>query len=266
MLAEQRRAHIMELIRRNGAVRVSDLVRDLDVSDMTIRRDLGVLAAAGLVLKVHGGATRVADSASYEPSFAAKSSLQQAEKRSIAATAARLVTPGMAIAMSAGTTTNALAAELVDVPGLTVVTNSLHISEALHLNGRPDQTVLLTGGLRTPSDALVGPMAVAALSSIHVDLVFMGVHGMTLETGFTTPNLLEADTDRALIAAGRTLVVVADHTKWGVVGISSIARLDEADVLITDDKLDGDAAATLEGCVGRLVVVPAAADDSRSAG
>ena len=74
----------------------------------------------------------------------------------------------------------------------------------------------------------------AALRTVHVDLVFVGVHGMDPRSGFTCPNLLEADTDRALIEAGRRLVVVADHSKWGVIGISSIARLDQADVLVTD--------------------------------
>lgn len=254
MLAEQRQGHILELIRRDGAVRVAELVRNLGVSDMTIRRDLGVLSDAGLVQKVHGGATLVADSASYEPSFTAKSTLERVAKREIAAEAARLVEPGTAIGMSAGTTTHAVAGELLDVPGLTVVTNSVHIADLLYQHGRSDQTILLTGGTRTPSDAYVGPLAVNALASIHVDLVFMGVHGMTVETGFTTPNMLEAETDRALVDAGRRLVVVADHTKWGVVGISSIARLDEADTLITDGGLDAGAVAALREAVGDLVL------------
>jgi DeoR/GlpR family transcriptional regulator of sugar metabolism len=255
MLAEQRQAAILELVSRDGAVRVSDLVRDLDVSDMTIRRDLGVLADAGLVQKVHGGATRVTDSPSYEPRFAAKIALQQAEKRAIAAAAAGLIEPGSAIAMSAGTTTHALAHELVDVPGITVVTNSIHIADVLYTNGGTDQTVVLTGGVRTPSDALVGPVAINALASIHVDLVFMGVHGMSPETGFTTPNLLEAETDRALIDAGRKLVVLTDSSKWGVVGISSIASLSQADILITSDGLDPEALEALESTVGELIIV-----------
>lgn len=261
MLAEQRQDHILELVKRSGAVRVSDLVHDLGVSDMTIRRDLGVLAQAGLVQKVHGGATLVADSSAYEPSFTAKSGLERGAKRAIAAAAAKLVSPGTAIAMSAGTTTHALADELLDVPGLTVVTNSVHIADLLYQHGRTDQTILLTGGVRTPSDAYVGPVAVNALASIHVDLVFMGVHGMTEETGYTTPNLLEADTNRALVDAGRSLVVVADHTKWGVVGISSIARLDEADILITDSDLDAAAKASLGKAVGELIVADSQPQD-----
>jgi len=257
MLAEQRQEAILELVLRNGAVRVSDLVQDLEVSDMTIRRDLGVLADAGLVQKVHGGATRVADSPSYEPRFTAKAALQQGEKHAIAAAAASLVEPGSAIAMSAGTTTHALANELVDVPGITVVTNSIHIADILYTNGRTDQTVLLTGGIRTPSDALVGPVAINALAELHVDLVFIGVHGMSPDTGFTTPNLREAETNRALIGSGRRLVVVTDHSKWGVVGISTIARLNQADILITDEGLDPDAREALESTVGELIIVRA---------
>lgn len=255
MLARQRQAKIMERVREEGAVRVADLVRDLGVSDMTVRRDLEILDGRGLLAKVHGGATAMAGSASFEPGFAVKSSLEQAEKNAIAAAAVGLVEPGMVIGVSAGTTTYALAQRLVGVAGLTVVTNSIPVAEVLHQTGQADQTIILTGGMRTPSNALVGPFAVAALRTVHVDIVFVGVHGMDTRSGFTCPNLLEAETDRALINAGRRLVVVADHSKWGVIGISSIARLDQADVLITDAGLDPDARRLLEAEVRGLVVV-----------
>ena len=110
--------------------------------------------------------------------------------------------------------------------------------------------------MRTPSDALVGPFALSALQTTHLDLVFMGVHGMDAKSGFTTPNLLEAETNRALIAAGRRLVVTADHTKWGVVGISSIARLEEANTLITDAGMPREAQDILKENVGELVLAP----------
>src|SRR6476659_5889019 len=234
MLARQRQAFILDRVREDGAVRVADLVRELGVSDMTVRRDLEILDERGLLEKVHGGATALEGSALFEPGFTAKSSLQQAEKDAIADAAAALVEPGMAIGVSAGTTTYALAQRL-----------------------RTDQTIILTGGVRTPSEALVGPFAVAALRTVHVDLVFVGVHGMDPRSGFTCPNLLEADTDRALIESGRRLVVVADHSKWGVIGISSIARLDQADVLITDAGLQPDARAVLSEAVRELIVVEA---------
>jgi DeoR/GlpR family transcriptional regulator of sugar metabolism len=83
----------------------------------------------------------------------------------------------------------------------------------------------------------------------------MGVHGMDARSGFTTPNLMEADTNRALVAAGRRLVVLADHSKWEMVGISSIANLSDADVLITDEGLEDEAREVLGAEVGELVVV-----------
>ena len=255
MLARQRQAYILERVREDGAVRVADLARDLRVSDMTVRRDLELLHGRGLLEKVHGGATALAGSALWEPGFAAKSTLQLAEKEAIAEAAVSLIAPGTAIGISAGTTTYELARRLVDIPGLTVVTNSVPVADVLHHAGRADHTIILTGGVRTPSDALVGPFAVSALRTIHVDLVFMGVHGMDPHSGFTTPNVLEADTDRALVEAGRRLVVVADHTKWGIIGISTIARLDQADTLISDSGLEPEARTSLEDIVGELVIV-----------
>ncbi len=225
LFAHQRQDFILGRVREHGAVRVADLVRELGVSDMTIRRDLETLDERGLLVKVHGGATAI-PLALYEPGFSAKSTLQLAEKEAIAAAAARLVEPGMAIALSAGTTTYALAGRLADIPGLTVVTNSIRVADVLDRSHRHDQTVILTGGVRTPSEALVGSFAVAQLRTVHLDMVFMGVHGMETRAGFTCPNLLEAETDVALIEAGRRLVVMADHAKWGVIGIASIARLD----------------------------------------
>jgi DeoR/GlpR family transcriptional regulator of sugar metabolism len=258
VLARQRHSYILDRLRAEGGVRVADLVRELGVSDMTVRRDLKQLQDQGLLEKVHGGATSIAGSALSEPGFSAKSSLEQEAKEAkeaIAEAAAAMVHPGQAIAISAGTTTHAVARRLLDVPRLTVVTNSVPVSDVLYHGGRADQTVILTGGTRTPSDALAGPFAVAAMRTVHVDLVLMGVHGMDLRAGFTTPNMLEAETGRALVDSGRSLVVVADHTKWGVIGVSQIARLSQADVLITDSGLEPSAQQALAGEVRELVVV-----------
>jgi DeoR/GlpR family transcriptional regulator of sugar metabolism len=256
MLARQRQTLILTRVREDGGVRVADLARDLGVSDMTVRRDLEILHNRGLLEKVHGGATSLPGSALFEPGFAAKSTLQEPEKEAIATAALGLVLPGTAIGISAGTTTYALARRLVDMPGLTVVTNSVPVADVLYRAGRPDQTIILTGGVRTPSDALVGPFAVAALRTMHLDQVFMGVHGMDPKSGYTTPNVLEADTDRALVASGRRLVVVADSSKWGTIGISSFAGLDEADTLVTDAGLGAGARAILGDAVRELILAP----------
>lgn len=256
MLARERQSYILERVRTAGAVRVSDLTEALSVSDMTVRRDLDLLARQGLVEKVHGGATAPALNSTDEPGFETKSELARKEKDAIAALAVTLVRPGCAVGLSAGTTTWTLAHRLLDVPGITVVTNSVEIASVFYRSPRPDQTIVLTGGVRTPSDALVGPVAVATLRSLNLDIVFLGVHGMDEHIGFTSPNLLEAETSRALARAARRLAVVADHTKWGVVGISTIAALHEADVLLSDSGLAGPALAVLTQQVGDVRLAP----------
>jgi DeoR/GlpR family transcriptional regulator of sugar metabolism len=255
MLAAKRRSRILAELHRDGTVRVTDLVDLLGVSDMTVRRDLVALHRDGLLEKVHGGALAVAEPSSSEPGFAAKSVQRLREKEAIAARAAELVRAGMAIAVSAGTTTHALAEHLATIPNLTVVTNSVWVGDVLHRAGDSSTSVLLTGGLRTPSDALVGPVAVSSLRSLHLDACFMGVHGMDLRAGFSTPNLLESETNRAMIERSRRLIVCADSSKWGVVGLSSMASLSEASVLITDDGLSAHASGVLADHVGELVLV-----------
>ena len=262
MLATQRQERILAEIRSQGAVRVANLVADLDVSDMTIRRDIAELARRGLVHRVHGGAVD-ARHAAHEPGFRAKRELATAEKTAIARLALEHITPGSAIALSAGTTTHLLAmliAEDRTRRPLTVVTNSLRAAEALDHPDDHSLTVVLTGGTRTPSDALVGPVTTRALEALRVDVLFLGVHGMDTRAGLTTPNLLEAETDRALIATAATTVVLADHTKWGAVGLSRIADLANVDILICDDGLPPEATAALGDVVGRLILVPTAAE------
>lgn len=255
MLAAERRAHIMVHLERDGTVRVSDLVSLLGVSDMTVRRDLEVLQGHGVLDKVHGGAVVRAEPSALEPGFEVKSARQTDQKESIALRAAALVAPGSAIAISAGTTTYTLARHLVSIPGLTVVTNSVWVADVLHRSGNTTLTVLLTGGLRTPSDALVGPIAISALRSLHLDAVFMGVHGMDARAGFSTPNLLEAETNRAMVSSGRRLLVLADSTKWGVVGLSSMAALEEASTVISDVGLSSQARMALTEQVDEVILV-----------
>ncbi|CAL9346349.1 Glucitol operon repressor [Streptomyces sp. enrichment culture] len=247
LLAEQRRALILDEVRRRGGVRVNELTRRLNVSDMTVRRDLDVLARQGVVEKVHGGAVPVAEARTHEPGFEAKSALEPGAKEDIARVAAAMVAPGAAIALSGGTTTYAVARRLLDVPDLTVVTNSVRVADVFHSAsprgagpgggagpGPGPATVVLTGGVRTPSDSLVGPVADQAIGSLHFDVLFLGVHGVSVEAGLSTPNLAEAETNRRLVRSARRVVVVADHTKWGKVALSSFARLEDVDTLVTD--------------------------------
>ena len=256
MLAAERQARILQEVQRHGTVRVSELSRLLGVSDMTIRRDLDALAGRARIDKVHGGARASGSPSTEEPGFEAKWARQPGEKQAIAAAAASLVKPGSAIGLSAGTTTWTLAHHVRTILDLTVVTNSMRIADVLHGSGNGTPNVVLTGGVRTPSDALVGPIAVSSLQLLHLDLVFLGVHGMDPRAGFTTPNLLEAETDQALVAAGRRLVALADHTKWGVVGIRTIVPLEAAHLVISDLGLSGEARNHLEETVGELMLAP----------
>ena len=100
---------------------------------------------------------------------------------------------------------------------------------------------MLTGGVRTQSDALVGPLATEALAKLHIDTLFLGVHGMDAGLGYSTPNLAEAEINRAFIAAAHRVVVLADHTKWGTRGLAQIAPLERADLVISDTGLSSDA-------------------------
>jgi DeoR/GlpR family transcriptional regulator of sugar metabolism len=265
MLAAQRQRAIVERVQAHGGVRVRELVQELGVSNMTIRRDLEALARQGLLRKVHGGAATMRSLATHEPGFDAKSTQREAEKEAIAGCAASFVSPDSAVALSAGTTTWKLAKKLAAIPGITVVTNSIRVAEVLYPSSATlHQTVILTGGVRTPSDALVGPVAVAAIRSLNIDQLFLGVHGMSLERGFTTPNFLEAEVDQALVEAARSIIVLADQTKWETIGLSTICPLSDADVLITDDSIEAKTREQIESEVGELIVVEPVATDTDS--
>jgi DeoR/GlpR family transcriptional regulator of sugar metabolism len=266
LLAEQRRALILDEVRRRGGVRVNELTRRLNVSDMTVRRDLDALARQGVIEKVHGGAVPVTEASTHEPGFEAKSALELSAKEDIARTAAAMAVPGSAVALSGGTTTYALARHLLDVPDLTVVTNSVRVADVFHAarqalgDSAGAATVVLTGGVRTPSDSLVGPVADQAIGSLHFDVLFLGVHGISVEAGLSTPNLAEAETNRRLVGSARRVVVVADHTKWGTVGLSSFATLEQVDTFVTDQGLPAAAREEMAEYLPGLVVAGESVD------
>jgi DeoR family glycerol-3-phosphate regulon repressor len=250
MLADVRRTEILTIVARERVARVTDLAELLGVSVVTVRRDIDALDDAGLVQKVHGGAKLLGGTGTHEPGFELKSTQNTQEKKAIAQEALLLVHDGMAIGLSAGTTTWALAKALITRNNLTVVTNSVKIAE-----------VFQNAGSRV-SVALVGPIATQSVRSLHLDVLFMGVHGVDEHAGFTTPNLLEAEMDRALIGAARKVVVLADHSKWGTVGISTIAALEDVDEVISDDSLGVEAQRILREGVGRLRMVSVAASEA----
>ncbi|MBS4102074.1 DeoR/GlpR family DNA-binding transcription regulator [Tsukamurella paurometabola] len=256
MLAADRRRIILEEVTARGSVRVIDLAADLGVSEMTIRRDLDRLADAGELAKVHGGAVLSNSGAGrgVEPLSAQKAVRDTAEKRAIAAVAAGLVDEGMTVAVGAGTTTLELA-RLLRGRRVSVVTNSISI---FHVLTDPDEAaadptsasaVQLTGGQRTPSDALVGPVANAMLERVRCDVALLGCHGIDPGAGFTSPNIGEAETNRRLIGSARSTVLLADHTKYGEIGAHLFARFADVDALIVDDGLGRTARDSLASAV-----------------
>jgi DeoR/GlpR family transcriptional regulator of sugar metabolism len=255
-LGGQRRELILGQLRSGQAVRVTDLAAELGVSQMTIRRDLDELAELGLLQKVHGGATSVARSSNDEPGFEAKLHRNEPEKQAIAERAAQRVRPATAIGIGAGTTTWRLAQLLDNIAELVIITNSVRIAQALERPRRSDRTVILTGGVRTPSDALVGPVADRTLRTFQVDTVFLGTHGMN-DSGFTSPNLAEAETNRAFAETSRELIVLADHTKWGISGLNSFGPLQRAAAVVSDRRLTSEARVRLSEVGVELALVDA---------
>jgi DeoR/GlpR family transcriptional regulator of sugar metabolism len=237
VLATQRQHLILQELDAEGTVRVAALADLLRVSEMTVRRDIDALDAEGLLLRVHGGATRAGAFSAVEPGFGAKSAREADAKRAIAAEALTLLRPGMTLLVSGGTTTHELARLLPRDLGLTVATNSLMAANALAAAGDGGIRTVVLGGQRTPSEALVGPVTVHALDNLHADLCFMGVHGFDPEAGITSPNLLESEVNAAMIAASDQLAVLADATKYGTVGLAGIAPLSAVGILITDDRI-----------------------------
>ncbi|MFC0601286.1 DeoR/GlpR family DNA-binding transcription regulator [Streptomyces palmae] len=201
------------MVRANGAVSLRELARVVQTSEVTVRRDVRALEAEGLLDRRHGGAV-LPGGFTRESGFPQKSHLATAEKTAIADLAAGLVQEGEAVVVGAGTTTQELARRLARVPGLTVVTNSLLVAQALAHANRVE--VVMTGGtLRGSNYALVGSGAEQSLQGLRVTRAFLSGSGLTAERGLSTSNMLSASVDRALVQAASEVVVLADHTKLG---------------------------------------------------
>jgi DeoR family fructose operon transcriptional repressor len=243
MFAEERKQQILAALQRSPAVRVVDLGRALRASAASIRRDLADLERSGLLKRTHGGAVsnRVAVA---EPSLAEKKDRHQAEKALIATFAAGLVEHGDTIFLDAGSTTRAIALELQHRSGITVVTNALNIAWDL---AAADIEVILTGGQMRPGVlSQVGPIAEHAIAGLHVDMLFLAANGVDLEKGVTTPNLVEAQTKRAMVDSARQVILVVDHSKFGHVAFGRVCALDRVDAVITDDGVPNDLVTALE--------------------
>ncbi|MFF2521854.1 DeoR/GlpR family DNA-binding transcription regulator [Streptomyces liangshanensis] len=233
MFAAERRQLILEMVRANGAVSLRELARVVQTSEVTVRRDVRALEAEGLLDRRHGGAV-LPGGFTRESGFPQKSHLATAEKTAIADLAASLVEEGEAVVVGAGTTTQELARRLARIPGLTVVTNSLLVAQALAHANRVE--VVMTGGtLRGSNYALVGSGAEQSLQGLRVSRAFLSGSGLTAERGLSTSNMLSASVDRALVQAAAEVVVLADHTKLGTDTMFQTVPTDLISRLVTDE-------------------------------
>jgi DeoR family transcriptional regulator of aga operon len=231
-----RRERMMQLITDREFVRVAELSDAFGISDVTVRGDLAALEATHAVRRVRGGVMAPARNARPEPSFEESLVEFAGEKQRIGEYAASMVSSGMSVLLDVGTTTTAIARELVartDLEQVTVVTNGLNI--ALELEPAMGRlTVVVTGGtLRRLQHSLVNPMATALLDQLHADLAFVGCNGVDPEHGVTNINLPEAEVKQRMIAAARRAVLVADGSKLGQAYLGRIARLADVQMLVT---------------------------------
>ncbi|WP_052390032.1 DeoR/GlpR family DNA-binding transcription regulator [Streptomyces sp. NRRL B-24484] len=222
------------MVRANGAVSLRELARVVQTSEVTVRRDVRALEAEGLLDRRHGGAV-LPGGFSREPGYPQKTHLAAAEKSAIADLAAGLVEEGDAVVVGAGTTTQELARRLARVPGLTVVTNSLLVAQALAHANRVE--VVMTGGtLRGSNYALVGSGAEQSLAGLRVSKAFVSGSGLTAERGLSTTNMLSASVDRALVQAAAEVIVLADHTKLGADTMFQTVPTEAITRLVTDEQ------------------------------
>ncbi len=234
MRQAERLGVILEELSAGGSVAVTDLCGRLGVSAATVRRDLELLERQRFLTRTHGGA--VAHGVLYELPLRYKTARHQEEKRRIAAEAAGRVQDGTAIGLSGGTTTTEVARALIG-RHLTIVTNALNIASELVI--RPDIKLVVTGGVARPeSYELVGPIAQQTLEELHLEIVFMGVDGITAADGLTTHHDLEAHTNRALIDRARRVVAVTDGSKLGRVAFAKICPVGAVHELIIDRGAD----------------------------
>lgn len=239
------------MARANGRVDVTALAEGFDVTAETIRRDLTTLERAGVLRRVHGGAIPV-ERLGFEPALATRDSVLISEKERIAKAALAEVPEDGAIILDAGTTTARLAHALPVDRELTVVVNSPVLATAL--GTRANLNVLMIGGrIRGKTLATVDDWALRPLADLYVDVAFMGTNGCSVQRGLTTPDPAEAAVKRAMMAAARRSVLLADHTKIGNDYLSRFGSLSDLDLIISDTALDDDLTEDIEAAGVRVI-------------
>lgn len=235
LMVEERRQQILSHLNADGRVIVGALATIFGVSQITIRKDLDSLDERGVLRRSHGGALPASLGTSVDLSIQEKQTLNAPEKERIAAAAMKLVEEAGCIMLDSGTTTTAIAKNLKKFHALTIITNAINIATEL---AATNFEIILTGGsLRKNSFSLVGPLAEDVLQEVHADVLFLGVDGFDLQIGLSTPSLLEARVNRAMINSAKKVVVVCDSTKFSRRSLSHISPISAIHHVITDTGL-----------------------------
>ncbi len=232
MTSEQRKQKISDLLKENGTVRVTDLSRLFEVSEVTVRSYLEDMEKKGLLSRVHGGAV-----SSYKPYYSMNLSQRleanQKEKVEIAERIASFIEPNDTVMLNAGTTTLLAFRKFPADYTLNIVTNSVSI--ALEASGNPNYNVILAGGsVNTKYQFTYGNDAVAQIKKYHADKLILSVDGIDTERGFTTYYDKECAVDTAMIEQSGLCIVAADSSKFGHSAFAKISHVSVADYIVTN--------------------------------
>lgn len=250
----ERRARILQLLKEKGIVRVDELSRDLEVSVITVRRDLAAMESEGLLERTHGGAISSHVKIN-EPSYLDKGQRNVTGKTAIARKVAELIEPGETVFVNSGSTTSLVIRELVKIPRLTLVSNN--VGGLVSLEGAGDAELILTGGsLRKETECLVGEEVLERLSRSFPTTTVIGLDGISFRRGLTSHNPHEAAVSRKMIeqTAGR-VIGVADSSKIGTLSLHQISPLSSISLMITDGLPDPSMREDFEAAGVRLIVL-----------
>jgi DeoR family transcriptional regulator of aga operon len=237
MLPAQRQARIIQRLQEDGFVEISELSGHLHADRSTIRRDLRELEVRGLVRRTRGGALAGPASGQKDIPYEVKRIEHMPEKQAIGAFAAALVGDSEAVLLDSGSTIYQIARALRQRNNISVVTNDLNV--AMCLADSPGIQLVVTGGILLESVyTLVGPQTVAALRGLHVDRAFVGADAIHHEAGITNVTFVEVEVKRAMMAAARQVVVVADSSKFEHRALAPVCGLGDIDLIVTDDSLE----------------------------
>jgi DeoR/GlpR family transcriptional regulator of sugar metabolism len=231
MQAEERLVRISEYIQRVEFASLKEFAMELGVSVSTVRRDLTVLEATGVLRRTHGGA-RLINPKSDEYAFSARDTRQLTEKEAIGRRCAELVQPNQSVIMDAGTTVFHVARHLEERRPQ-IITNSLPVAN-LYASAGPVEVVLSGGVLYPRLGVLVGPLAVESFSKMHADVAIMSAGGIT-EEGLTNSHGLLIEIQKAMMQAASRVIFCLDHTKFGRKSMAFLCRVEEIDVLVTNE-------------------------------